>query len=88
MKRILALFFTFAVTGLFAQFEPPIGLFGPVTEHLKAGDFAPDIRFDATLHSATGIPWTQGNLSSHLSVLIFSPDTHDNLPNMGDYKKG
>ncbi len=78
MKGILPVFFSVAVTGLFAQIEPPIGLFGPVTEHLKAGDFAPDIRFDATLHSATGIPWTQGNLSARSSVLIFLLDTHDN----------
>lgn len=75
--RFPAIFLTVAAAGLFAQFEPP-GLFGPVTAHLKAGDFAPDIQFDRVLHSATGVPWNQGNLSAHLSALVFLPDTHDN----------
>ncbi len=75
--RFLAIFLTAAAAGLFGQFEPP-GLFGPVSVHLKAGDFAPDIRFDEVLHSAVGVAWNQGNLSAHLSVLVFLPDTHDN----------
>jgi uncharacterized protein (TIGR03435 family) len=75
--RFLAIFLTVAAAGLFGQFDPP-GLFGPVTVHLKAGDFAPDIKFDRMLHSATGVSWNQGNLSAHLSALVFLPDIHDN----------
>jgi uncharacterized protein (TIGR03435 family) len=75
--RFLAISLIAAAAGLFGQFDPP-SLFGPVAVHLKAGDFAPDLRFDKTLHSATGIPWNQGNLSAHLSALVFLPDTHDN----------
>jgi uncharacterized protein (TIGR03435 family) len=73
----LAIFLTIAAAESRAQFESP-GLFGPVTVHLKSGDFAPDIRFDTMLHSATGAPWNQGNLSARLSALVFLPDTHDN----------
>jgi uncharacterized protein (TIGR03435 family) len=75
--RFLAIFLSIAAAESRAQFEPP-GLFGPVTVHLKAGDFAPDIRFDKMLHSGNGVPWNQGNLSAHLSALVFLPDTHDN----------
>jgi uncharacterized protein (TIGR03435 family) len=76
MGRILNAFLT-AAAGLYGQFEMA-GVFGPVTEHLGTGDFAPDLRFDTTLHSATGIPWNQGNLSGHPSALAFLPDIHDN----------
>src|SRR5580692_1719293 len=75
--RFQAISLTLAAAGLFGQFEPP-GLFGPVTVYLKTGDFAPDIRFDKEIHSGAGVPWNQGNLSAHLSVLMFLPDIHDN----------
>jgi uncharacterized protein (TIGR03435 family) len=75
--RFLAIFLTAAAAGLYGQFEPP-GLFGPVNVHLKAGDFAPDIRFDKVLHSANGVSWNQRDLSAGLSALVFLPDIHDN----------
>jgi uncharacterized protein (TIGR03435 family) len=75
--QFLAMFFTVAVAGLFGQFEPP-GRFGPVTVRLKAGDFAPDIRFDKVLHSPAGLPWNPANFSTQVSVLAFFPDTSHN----------
>jgi uncharacterized protein (TIGR03435 family) len=76
--RFLVIFLTVAMAGLFGQFEPP-GLFGPVTARLKAGDFAPDVRFDKMLHSATGLPWNPANLSTHPTVLTFFPYTSGNI---------
>jgi hypothetical protein len=70
-SRFLVIFPIFAAAGLDGQFEPP-GLSGPVIVHLEGGDVAPDIRFE-NLHSATGVTWNQGNLSAHLSALVFFP---------------
>jgi len=54
-------------------------LYGPVTTHLKAGDVAPDVTFTKVLNASDSAPWNASNLSGHLTVLVFYPDTSHNL---------
>jgi uncharacterized protein (TIGR03435 family) len=55
------------------------GMYGPVTAHLKAGDFAPDVTFSKVLNAPGPAPWSTPNLSGKLTVLSFFPDTSHNL---------
>lgn len=75
IARFLLTFFALAVPGAFGQ----IGLYGPVTSHLKAGDRAPDITFTKILNAPVAGSWSQSNLTGQLTVLAFYPDTTDNL---------
>lgn len=65
----------FGVISAFGQ----SGLYGPVTAHLKAGDTAPDITFTDMLNAPVAASWSQSNLSGQLTLLVFFPDTSDNL---------
>ena len=56
-----------------------IGLYGPVTIHLKAGDPAPDVVFTRLLTAPVSSSWSQANLSGKLTVIVFYPDTSHNL---------
>jgi hypothetical protein len=76
--RLLMLFLTFAAAGMFAQPGP----FGPVSVHLKAGDFAPEIVFTRILNAAGAPTWAAENLSGQVTVLAFFPDTSHNLPSV------
>src|SRR5215472_11502999 len=55
------------------------GFYGHVTKHVKAGDTAPEITFTSVLSSPTSAPLSQLNFSGDLTVLVFSPNTSDNL---------
>jgi uncharacterized protein (TIGR03435 family) len=55
-----------------------IGLYGPVTTHLKAGDPAPDITFTSLLSAPGSGSWSQANLTGQLTVLVFFPLTSRN----------
>jgi len=74
MVRLLLLL-TLVVVGMFAQ----PGEFGPVSAHLKAGDFAPEIVFTRILNNAGAAGWNSQSLSGQLTVLVFYPDTSHNL---------
>ena len=69
------LLFTVVVAGMFGQ----IGIFGPVSAQLKAGDFAPQIVFKRVLNAGAAAPWSPANLAGHVTVLAFYPDTSHNL---------
>lgn len=56
-----------------------IGIFGPVSAQLKAGDFAPEIVFKRVLNAGAAAPWSPANLAGHVTVLAFYPDTSHNL---------
>jgi uncharacterized protein (TIGR03435 family) len=73
--RFLVLLLVGVVAGLFGQ----TGLFGPVSNSLKAGDNAPDIRSDKILNSIGPVSWSPGNLFGQLTVLTIFPDTSHNL---------
>lgn len=73
--RFLLLFFALVVPGGFGQ----IGLYGPVTAHVKAGDRAPDITFAKMLNAPVAGSWSQSNLSGQVTVLGFFPDMSHNL---------
>ena len=60
-------------------FTGEFGMYGPVTVHLKAGDFAPDVTFSKILNAPGPAPWSKPNLSGKLTVLSFFPDTSHNL---------
>ncbi len=75
IARFLLPLFALAVPGAFGQ----IGLYGPVTSHVKAGDRAPDIAFTKVLGAPVAGSWSQANLSGQLTVLAFYPDTSHNL---------
>jgi uncharacterized protein (TIGR03435 family) len=75
IARFLLPLFALAVPGAFGQ----IGLYGPVTTRLKAGDRAPDISFTKVLNAPVAGSWSQSNLSGQLTVLAFYPDTSHNL---------
>jgi hypothetical protein len=70
IARFLLPLFALAVPGAFGQ----IGLYGPVTSHVKAGDRAPDIAFTKVLGAPVAGSWSQTNLSGQLTVLAFYPD--------------
>jgi uncharacterized protein (TIGR03435 family) len=48
-----------------------IGLYGPITTHLKAGDPAPDITFTSLLSAPVSGSWSQTNLTGQLTVVVF-----------------
>jgi len=75
IARFLLPLFAFAVPIAFGQ----IGLYGPVTSHVKAGDRAPDIAFTKVLGAPVAGSWSQSNLSGQLTVVAFYPDTSHNL---------
>jgi uncharacterized protein (TIGR03435 family) len=56
-----------------------IGMYGPVTVHLKAGDLAPDIQFNKQLSGPAHERWSPSNLTGQLTVLIFYLNTSRNL---------
>jgi uncharacterized protein (TIGR03435 family) len=64
---------------LVASASPQTGFYGNVTNHVKAGDTAPEIAFTSVLSSPTSAPLSQLNFSGDLTVLVFSPDTSNNL---------
>lgn len=53
-------------------------LYGPATGHPKAGDIAPDLVFSQVLSSPIPGSTSPPNLSGHVTVLSFLPDTSDN----------
>ena len=55
-----------------------MGLYGPISSHVKAGDLAPDIKFAKILNASVAGSWSQTNLSGHVTVLTFMPDTSHN----------
>ena len=68
-------FLALAIPGAFGQ----ISLYGPVTNRPHAGDPAPDLTFSKTLSSPAGDSWSPQNLAGQLTVLVFYPDTTQNL---------
>ena len=74
MSRVVMLL-TLGVVVMFAQ--PSI--YGPVSVHLKAGDFAPGIVFTRILNNGGAAGWTSDNLAGQLTVLAFYPDTSHNV---------
>jgi uncharacterized protein (TIGR03435 family) len=73
--RLPMLLLTLVVGGMFAQ----PGMFGPISVHLKAGDFAPDLVFNGMLNAGGATPWTTASLSGQMAVLAFFPDTSHNI---------
>lgn len=73
--RFLLLLLVGIVAGLFGQ----AGLFGPVSNPLKAGDIAPDVRFEKILNSTGPVSWSPANLAGQVTVLAIFPDTSHNL---------
>lgn len=71
----LLLLLTLGVAGVFAQ----PNLYGPISTHLRAGDFAPEIVFTQILSQGSASPWTSESLSGQIAVLVFYPDTSHNL---------
>jgi uncharacterized protein (TIGR03435 family) len=74
ITRFLLLLLVGVVAGMFGQ----IGLFGPVSNPLKAGDRAPDIAFSKILAAAGGALWNPANLSGQVTVLAIFRDTSHN----------
>src|SRR5579872_1558169 len=72
--RFLTLFLLGMVAGLRSQ----SGLFGPVSNPLKAGDIAPAILFNKIMNSANSTAWSPTNLSGQVTVLTIFPDTSHN----------
>jgi uncharacterized protein (TIGR03435 family) len=72
--RLLLFFLSMVPIVVFGQ----MGTYGPITNHLKAGDIAPDIAFAKVLNAPGPDPWTS-NLTGHLTALVFYPDTSHNL---------
>jgi uncharacterized protein (TIGR03435 family) len=75
IARFLLPLLAFAIPTAFGQ----IGLYGPVTTHLKAGDHAPDITFTRLLSAPVSSSWSQSNLSGKFTVIVFYPDTSHNM---------
>ena len=73
MARVLLLL-VFVIPVGFGQ----MGLYGPISSHVKAGDLAPDIKFAKTLNAPVAGSWSQANLSGQVTVLTFMPDTSHN----------
>ena len=67
-------FIAFISASLFAQ----VGVYGPVTNHVKAGDAAPDIQFTKQLNSPGSSTWTSADFEGPITVLAFFPDTSHN----------
>jgi len=72
--RCLLLLLVGVVAGLFGQ----AGLFGPVSNPLKAGDIAPDVLFSKILNASGPASWSPSNLSGPVTVLTIFPDTSHN----------
>src|SRR5580698_6064493 len=73
--RLLLFLLTFLAGVMFAQ----PSLFGPVSSHLRAGDFAPAIVFTRVLNAGSASPWAPESLAGQVTVLAFFPDTSHNL---------
>jgi hypothetical protein len=73
LRHVLPLL-ALAIPSAFGQ----IGLYGPITTHLKAGDPAPDITFTSLLSAPVSASWSQANLTGQLTVLILFPLTSRN----------
>src|SRR6202042_95240 len=73
MARVLLLL-VFVIPVGFGQ----MGLYGPISSHVKAGDLAPKIKFAKTLNAPVAGSWSQANLSGQVTVLTFMPDTSHN----------
>jgi uncharacterized protein (TIGR03435 family) len=56
-----------------------MGMYGPITVHLKAGDLAPDLQFNKQLSGPGNERWSPSNLTGQLTVLIFYLNTSRNL---------
>ncbi len=67
----------FACTGPVALAQ--IGLYGETGEALRAGDIAPDLKFDKVLNSPGGAEWKPANLYGKLTILIFYLNTSKNI---------
>jgi uncharacterized protein (TIGR03435 family) len=74
IARFLLCCLFLVVPGAFGQ----VGLYGPVTSHVKAGDRAPDVAFTKVLSAPVAGSWSQSNLSGQLTVVAFFPDTSHN----------
>ncbi len=61
------------------------GLFGPVTAHPKAGDFAPDVTFTQLLSSPDSSSWSSANLSGTTTMLVFFPNISLNPKPMAEW---
>jgi uncharacterized protein (TIGR03435 family) len=81
--RFLAAVLALLLPAAFGQHSPepippPPSIFGPSTGHPHAGDPAPPIAFTRVLHGPPASSWT-GSLIGNVTVLVFFPDTSDNL---------
>ena len=81
IARVLVTLFVLLVSVAFGQ----DGVYGPLTNHLKAGDRAPDITFTKILNAPVAGSWSQSNLSGQLTVLAFFPDTTHNLESVSQW---
>ena len=73
---LLASFFTLGIHTLFAQ----IGIYGPVSTHIKAGDPAPDLSYAKILSASGGVTtWNSVDFTGKFTVLAFFPDTSHNI---------
>jgi uncharacterized protein (TIGR03435 family) len=74
IARFLVLFVTFAVSGFAGQ----SGMYGPVSNHPKAGEIAPGIKFTKIVSAPNGASWLPTSLAGHVTVVGFYPDTSHN----------
>jgi uncharacterized protein (TIGR03435 family) len=72
--KLFLLLLALAASGL-AQ----TGFYGHITNHVKAGDTAPEITFTSVLSSPTSAPLSQLNFSGDPTVPVFSPDTSHSI---------
>jgi len=83
ISRFLLPLLALAVPGAFGQIAPgnfgQMGIYGPVTTRLKAGDLAPDIRFEKVLSVPGDEQWNPSKLTGQLTILIFYLNTSRNL---------
>jgi uncharacterized protein (TIGR03435 family) len=70
--RLLGLFLTIALAGVFGQFEFP-GIFGKITSRPRAGDLAPEITFTKVLHNGASSSRAPANLNGQVTVVMFLP---------------
>jgi uncharacterized protein (TIGR03435 family) len=67
----LALFLTVGVTVSFAQ----QGVFGPSTNHVEAGDLAPDLHLSKVVSAPGVVTWSPANLFGQITVIGFFATT-------------
>jgi uncharacterized protein (TIGR03435 family) len=79
--RFLLPVFALAVPLAFGQ----MGLYGPLTVHLKPGDQAPDIRFGKVLSTPGEAQWNRSKLMGQLTILIFYLNTSRNLETIAQW---